>query len=1255
MFSHYPELCWVPRGWLGYFVGCESESIYKIFSPDKHQVFRVGVARIDDGEGLNDPHTLPSLQDRVPTLPQNITVQESESQHSDSDFEDTISQHSFQDNDLNEENNTQREAEVQPSTQAEVNTPSPQGEVSKYLASTAVAQDTQASKPPSESGDDADDDDLPTLPKSKWRRPDDSRCDRCFRYGYRCDRNEVGTPCSRCQTSHMRCADQTPETQAKYIPKHYKDDIKKIATPPEVNPCRRCYQQNRPCRKSQGPNNRCDGCLTRQGRCHTDLTGAKVTIGSRSKKPPGSLPFRKGVQDDQKCMFCKVQERACNGESPCNTCIGNRKCIPQYNAAIVRVTPKCRGCTKRSFCDTARPCQACVRKGKECIYIDQGGLVKRLYHVPHAQTGPYKQRQEVFNISESDEECRSCIRYKRNCNGDKPCYPCVKSNGRRPNDKATISCTFIRKGGIAESYSTRTHQVQHTEDGGVITTLRPDYHKYSYLPTVARPGSGQALTRRKLLPGKTFTGPRHNLPTQVPDESTSSFVSTFPNGYTTILTPGTGLECGLYAVQRSIAAQFPGLPQPSLHDLRSTLQHPELALVSTHAGVTNTSNFSADQLGAILYHWGNGHDLNLSLGYITAQGETLQINTPNSDQADLLTIWIHNDYHSDNLSSGNYNHWSGLQAAYENQGSYKQESTLFLTDSETNVPPQGTKRDITELSDSESSSSLDDTILARRSAMDDDLLDSELPMKKGRHAMLAHLTTSGPIEPQSYAEAMRSPQALLWTKAIQAELQSLKDNATWKIVELPKDRKPLTSRWVFKQKVGADGQVYKHKARLVARGFQQVEGLDYEETFAAVVKADSFRVLFALAAVLGWHIHQMDVKTAFLNGNLEEEVYMKPPPGVTVPRGKVLHLCKALYGLKQAPRAWYDKFRHTMLLSGWRVSSYDPCIFIHDDSHIILALWVDDMLIFGPNMTAINAFKTHISQAFEMTDEGECSYYLGLHVIQQQGEVLIHQGQYAQQVLSRFGFAHTTTSPTPGNSRAVLTQNDTTTATPEFKLNYQSKIGSINFLANNTRPDISFPTGYVARYASNPNQSHMDAVDHICAYVANDPHKGIRYRKSEGINLHGFSDSNHGGEQGKSTGGYIFLIGGGPVAWRSQRQKTVALSTMDAEYIAASEAAKQAIWLKNFINDLQIPECHIDRVPLFIDNNSALKLTKNPEFHSRSKHLDLKYHYIREKVVDTKEIVTQRVDTQNNTADIFTKFLPRATHEKLTEKMGMTT
>jgi hypothetical protein len=263
-------------------------------------------------------------------------------------------------------------------------------------------------------------------------------------------------------------------------------------------------------------------------------------------------------------------------------------------------------------------------------------------------------------------------------------------------------------------------------------------------------------------------------------------------------------------------------------------------------------------------------------------------------------------------------------------------------------------------------------------------------------------------------------------------------------------------------------------------------------------------------------------------------------------------------------------------------------------------------------------------------------------------------------MLRRYDLQNITPAKTPLRKDIKLRKETGVIADPVFKTEYQSKVGSLNFLSNGTRPDISFAVGYVARFASNPNQEHLDAVHHTFAYVAGTRKLGLNFRKQspqdDAKNLvKGFVDSDFANceDSRRSTTGFVFIMSGAPISWSSKRQATVAQSTMEAEYFAASEAARDAVWTRNFMNDLKLSGISIDAVPLYIDNNCALKLSRNPEFHARAKHIEAKHHYIREKTMETKEIDTMRVDTKDNLADILTKSLSPVVHIGLRERMGI--
>ncbi len=503
--------------------------------------------------------------------------------------------------------------------------------------------------------------------------------------------------------------------------------------------------------------------------------------------------------------------------------------------------------------------------------------------------------------------------------------------------------------------------------------------------------------------------------------------------------------------------------------------------------------------------------------------------------------------------------------------------------------------------------------------------------------------TTLPI-PATYQEALRGPEGDLWGPAFDAEYASLLDNDTWTVVELPPGRMALTTRWVLKRKTGADGRVSKYKARLVVRGFQQKEGVDFTEVFASVVKPTTWRVLLAIGVRYEWKTAQFDVVTAFLNGDLEEDIYVRPPPGYPEKRNRVLKLNKALYGLKQAPRQWYEKFKTEMIRLGWRVSAYDPCLFIHDQEGTFLVVYVDDMIVLAPDQKTIDLFKRDLFKVFSMTDQDECKYFLGVHIDRADRSLKIHQKTAIIQILKRYGLEDIPPIKTP--IREIPSKNTGERASPEFIKTYISKVGSLNYISQTSRPDITFAASVAGRFNANPNQEHMDNVHRIYAYLKGTMERGIVYSDALELSLEAFVDADWGGcpDTFRSTTGWIVTLGGNPISWSSQRQKTVSLSTTEAEYVAASEAAKEVVWLKGLINDLGT-DLQVETVPLRIDNESAMKLTKNAEFHGRTKHINIKHHFVRE-LVDDGTILPIRVASADNVADVLTKPLSRPIFER---------
>jgi hypothetical protein len=502
-------------------------------------------------------------------------------------------------------------------------------------------------------------------------------------------------------------------------------------------------------------------------------------------------------------------------------------------------------------------------------------------------------------------------------------------------------------------------------------------------------------------------------------------------------------------------------------------------------------------------------------------------------------------------------------------------------------------------------------------------------------------------EPATVGEAEKEPS---WRKAMLEEMTSIEENFTWELVDLPQGHKPIGLKWVFKTKRNEHGDVVKHKARIVAKGYVQRHGVDYEEVFAPVARIESVRLLFALAAQERWEVHHMDVKSAFLNGELQEEVYVAQPPGfvITGKESKVLRLRKALYGLRQAPRAWNAKLDATMLSLGFQRSRSEHDVYARQK--LIVGVYVDDLVITGSCGAEIGQFKAEMKNSFRMSDLGLLRYYLGIEVRQNASGITLVQTAYAKSVLERAGMEDCNPCQFPMEARLKLSKDST--APPVDVTKFRSIVGSLRYLVH-TRQDIAYAVGYVSRFMERPTEEHWVAVKHILRYIAGTLDYGCSYgRKAGGCNLLGFSDSDMAGDVDtrKSTTGVLFFLSNSPVSWQSQKQKVVALSSCEAEYIAATTGACQGTWLARLLGDLTGGQPKA--ATLMVDNKSAISLIKNPVFHDKSKHIDLRYHWIRE-CVEKKQIFVEFIRTEAQLADILTKPLGRVKFQEMREKISV--
>jgi hypothetical protein len=502
-------------------------------------------------------------------------------------------------------------------------------------------------------------------------------------------------------------------------------------------------------------------------------------------------------------------------------------------------------------------------------------------------------------------------------------------------------------------------------------------------------------------------------------------------------------------------------------------------------------------------------------------------------------------------------------------------------------------------------------------------------------------------EPATDEEALNGPNGHEWLPAIKAELDVLEGHDTWRLVQRPTNQPVIPSHFIYRTKRGPDGNIVKRKARLVAGGHKQVKGVNYDETFAAAAKINSIRLVLAIAAQLDWDIHQVDVVGAYLNAKLDDEIYMEPPVGVVEPEDGdlVCRLQKGLYGLKQATRTWYLKLCSDLAEMGFKLSKLDSSVFYRDaeDGKILLPVSTDDMVIAGSTIATIDRFKRELASRYGVTDLGEIRWLLGFEIKRDRIKrtIAINQAAYLKNVAEKFCVGDAKAVHIPMDPGLVPTEDDGSRLT---NADYRGACGSVLWAAIMTRPDVQFSVGVLAQHTQNPTEMHWKALKRVIRYLDTTRDLWLTFGGIDKV-IRGFTDSDWGSQPDRhSISGYAFLVGTGAITWRSKKQSIVALSTTEAEYIAMADAAKEALWIRHILAEIH-PESSLI-VPLHCDNQSAIALAKDNKFHQRSKHISIRYHFIRDTVRDN-EISIHYVPTADNIADILTKPLPRPQFEYL--------
>ena len=503
----------------------------------------------------------------------------------------------------------------------------------------------------------------------------------------------------------------------------------------------------------------------------------------------------------------------------------------------------------------------------------------------------------------------------------------------------------------------------------------------------------------------------------------------------------------------------------------------------------------------------------------------------------------------------------------------------------------------------------------------------------------------------SYQEAVTGPNSKHWKEAIKEEFKALEANQTWMIVRKPIRKTIIDTKWVFKMKRNEKGEPSVFKARLVARGFQQKEIFDFSETYAPVAKLTTLRVLLSLANQYDYKVHQMDVKSAFLNGEVGEEIFVYPPEGMELPENQVLKLVKSLYGLKKSPHYWNKKFNAFMEDSGFERSKADFCLYIKTEKHarIYVLLYVDDLIICGNGR--VEDFKGRLQNHFQMNDLGPVSNYLGLHIKQEKESIVIHQISYLKRILKLYGMENCNPVSTPLIPGIMFPKNPSPDKEMEHKC--RKLIGYVMYAMLGSRPDLCAAISILSRYQNRASLELFGALKRVLRYIKGTLHLKLIYLKSNTNNriIQGYVDSDYAGDEDrKSTTGYLIKVLDNTVSWATKKQSTTALSSCEAEYVALTAGINEACWIKYVLRDLRVGRT--ERILIFEDNQSAIKVSQTPANTKRLKHIDVKYHYIKQ-LVEEGTIELKHISSKNQIADILTKGVPRHQFEKLRSELGL--
>lgn len=519
----------------------------------------------------------------------------------------------------------------------------------------------------------------------------------------------------------------------------------------------------------------------------------------------------------------------------------------------------------------------------------------------------------------------------------------------------------------------------------------------------------------------------------------------------------------------------------------------------------------------------------------------------------------------------------------------------------------------------------------------------------------ANIVTENMEEPRNYNEAINNKYRDKWIVAMNEEFKAFERHKVWELTKLPEGKKAVGSKWIYKIKYNEDGTVNKYKARLVAQGFSQKFGVDYDEVYAPVAKTTTLRTLLTIAGRRNMVVKHLDIETAYLNGDLSHEVYLKQPKGYEQENEEhVYKLLKNIYGLKQGAHEWNRKLNDFLILNKFIRSDNDPCLYSKciGKDWMYLLVYVDDLICVAQSLKEIEHFKADINQHCKIKDLGELKYYLGLQFERESDGIFkMHQTKYIERKLKEYGFEECKPSNIPMDPEYQKENLETEMMKSNEK--YRSAIGSLLYLATNTRPDIMISTSILARKVSNPSERDWSEVKRVFKYLKGTKNEYLKLGATDGKgNLVCYVDADWGGDckDRKSNSGYCFNVYGSTIHWSSKKQQTVALSSTEAEFVALAEAAREGIWIERILNDLH--ENLPNPLKFYEDNQSCIKMLESEKFNQRTKHIETKYHFICDLKKD-RTIEVEYCPTEDMIADMLTKPLNKIKLQKFRESIGL--